>query len=164
MVAYPSKPIMDGTSSVSWAVSPSGGLVYMPPEMIHPDFDGVAPKHNCSTWFSSAPALTDAPGFLQWYYQSMCQQLAFYHRQVSPHFNIHLDLAALRHVFYIDNGAAGRQAPRVWEHRPEPQLFEKRKATVNEWRDTNDSRSRFISYMQRNVPYGKQPPRAATMH
>ncbi|KAI0710846.1 hypothetical protein C8Q76DRAFT_798371 [Earliella scabrosa] len=103
LILYPSRPIMDGTASVSFAVSPTGSLVYMPPEMIHPDYDGVAPQHNCSTWLSSAPALTDAAGFMQWYYQSICQQLAFYHRQVSPHFDIRLDLAALRHVFYIED-------------------------------------------------------------
>ena len=76
LILYPSKPMLDGTSSITYAASPKGKLYYMPKEMVHPDFDDFVPQRKLAVWLTSGPALTDRDGFLQWFYRSQCLQLA----------------------------------------------------------------------------------------
>ena len=151
LILYPSKPMVDGTCSISYGVSPTGALYYLPPEMIHPDHDGVVPAHNCSTWLSSAAALTDAHGFMNWYYRSHCQQLAYFHCQIPKEFGIHLDLDALRRVFYIQDADGQRVEPVPWVYRPETNLLGHREKAAASWRNFSERRAAFVSSTSRNV-------------
>ncbi|TFK82317.1 hypothetical protein K466DRAFT_666587 [Polyporus arcularius HHB13444] len=149
VVCYPPKQMVDGDTSLSLGALPKDRMFHMPPEMIHPKYDGKASSTNNATWITSGPHLTDDSAYLQWYYQAQCQQLAFFHRQVKAHSDMKLDLDALSKVFYYEDEGGRKTYPQPWRLRPEEANFPARAQAMKEWDEFKAKKAKFLPFMYR---------------
>lgn len=113
---------------------------------------------NHATWITSGPILTDDEAYLQWYYRAQCQQLAFFHRQVSVHSNMHLDLGALSKVFYYEDSDGERVYPEEWALRPEATNFSARAEAMRRWDCFKKKRAKLLPYTYRSGRSGESLP------
>ncbi|KAI0686694.1 hypothetical protein C8T65DRAFT_701054 [Cerioporus squamosus] len=160
VVCYPPKQMLDGDSSLALGALPKEKLFQMPPEMIHPRYDKDRSTTNNATWITSGPILTVPEAYLQWYYQAQCQQLAFFHRQVSAHSEMRLDLNALSKVFYFEDENGVRTHPKPWDLRPEVANFDQRAEAMRRWDAFKAKKAKLLPYSYRA---GRNPVAVVSM-
>ncbi|KAI1796532.1 hypothetical protein LXA43DRAFT_1057813 [Ganoderma leucocontextum] len=157
IVCYPPRAMLDGDCNISYASLPRSHY-RIAPEMIRPSplisqasQDTMVPSTNCTSWLTEGPRLTTRDTYLQWFYQTQCQQLAFFARQAPPEVALEVDYNLLAQCFSLVDETGQKIQPHSWDLRPgsthiSPVLGCSRQETTQLWHDHNEDQGKFIPY------------------
>ncbi|KAI1783362.1 hypothetical protein LXA43DRAFT_1067729 [Ganoderma leucocontextum] len=157
IVCYPPRAMLDGDCNISYASLPRSHY-HIAPEMIRPSplisqasQDTMVPSTNCTSWLTEGPRLTTRDAYLQWFYQTQCQQLAFFARQAPPEVALEVDYNLLTQCFSLVDETGQKIQPHSWDLRPgsthiSPVLGCSRQETMQLWHDHNEDQGKFIPY------------------
>ncbi|KAI0735721.1 hypothetical protein C8Q76DRAFT_609997 [Earliella scabrosa] len=106
-----------------------------------------------ATWFNEGAWLSPPDAYLQWWYQTWCQQIGFFARQVPPSVQLQVDYRMLSRCFSVmDRGRRVEAAP--WDFHPGSTLRSTRlectrAETVDLWQEHKDRQSKFIPLLNK---------------